>query len=75
MLESIISVAYDPAWRARFAALRAHPADARAYAARKRALAARFRDDRDASTDAKTDFIAAALAHPADAREGQRPAP
>jgi GrpB-like predicted nucleotidyltransferase (UPF0157 family) len=41
--------------------LRADPDLAREYAALKRDLAARFPDDRDAYTDAKADFIQAAL--------------
>jgi GrpB-like predicted nucleotidyltransferase (UPF0157 family) len=41
--------------------LRADPDTAVAYAALKRGLAARFPDDRDAYTEAKTDFIRRAL--------------
>jgi GrpB-like predicted nucleotidyltransferase (UPF0157 family) len=37
--------------------LRTHPERAAAYAALKRDLAARFRDDREAYTEAKSDFI------------------
>lgn len=43
--------------------LRADESLARAYAALKRELAARYREDRDAYTDAKGEFIAAALSH------------
>lgn len=41
--------------------LRADPATARAYAELKRRLAARHREDRDAYTRAKADFVRAAL--------------
>lgn len=41
--------------------LRVHPADRDAYAALKRDLAARFADDREAYTDAKTEFIKAIM--------------
>ena len=44
--------------------LRAEPEVAGAYAALKRELAQRFRDDREAYTDAKADFIREALAGP-----------
>jgi GrpB-like predicted nucleotidyltransferase (UPF0157 family) len=44
--------------------LRADPDTAVAYAALKRELAARFPDDRDAYTEAKTDFIRRALEGP-----------
>ena len=37
--------------------LRTHPEDARRYAALKYDLARRYRDDREAYTDAKTEFI------------------
>ncbi len=37
--------------------LRAHPEAAAEYARLKRGLAARFRDDRDAYTDGKADFV------------------
>jgi GrpB-like predicted nucleotidyltransferase (UPF0157 family) len=37
--------------------LRAHPAEASAYARLKRELAKAYRHDRDAYTDAKTDFV------------------
>jgi GrpB-like predicted nucleotidyltransferase (UPF0157 family) len=42
--------------------LRANPEAARAYAELKRALAEKFRHDRDAYSEAKTDFIRAAEA-------------
>jgi GrpB-like predicted nucleotidyltransferase (UPF0157 family) len=44
--------------------LRADPDTARAYAKLKRELATRFRDDREAYTDAKREFIAGILAKP-----------
>ena len=46
--------------------MRARPDDAARYAALKHDLALRFRDDREAYTDAKADFIAAIMAqvHP-----------
>ncbi|MFM2437324.1 MAG: hypothetical protein RLZ55_130 [Actinomycetota bacterium] len=42
--------------------LRAHPATASAYADLKRDLAVRFRDDREAYTEGKSDFVARVLA-------------
>ena len=42
--------------------LRTHPEDADAYAALKRALAARHGRDREAYTEAKTDFVRGVLA-------------
>lgn len=54
-----------PEWAARLAFrdhLRAHPRAAKDYEALKRLLAARHRGDREAYTDAKTDFVAAVLA-------------
>lgn len=52
--------------------LRAHPERAVAYAALKRDLAARFRDDREAYTEAKTEFIleTVALARPSSGEPG-----
>ena len=44
--------------------LRATPETARAYANLKRELATHFRDDRDAYTEAKADFIGEVLAAP-----------
>ena len=41
--------------------LRTHPGAAAAYADLKRELAVRFRDDRDGYTEAKIEFIEAAL--------------
>jgi GrpB-like predicted nucleotidyltransferase (UPF0157 family) len=49
--------------------LRTHPEAAQAYAELKRALAEKFRDDREAYTEAKTDFIRAAEAKAREERE------
>ena len=48
--------------------LRAHPAEADAYEALKRELATRYRDDRLGYTEAKTEFIEAALARALESR-------
>jgi GrpB-like predicted nucleotidyltransferase (UPF0157 family) len=52
--------------------LRAHPDEASRYAQLKRTLAARHRTDREAYTDAKTEYVAAIMAKAASPH--QRPA-
>jgi GrpB-like predicted nucleotidyltransferase (UPF0157 family) len=53
--------------------LRAHPEALAAYAELKRELAERYRDDRDAYTDAKTEFVRRTEARAGEERNPRKP--